>query len=80
MSSSDEPFPPTFFRRADESADELFFREARFVTHIDDATIEMLTQVYREIIPLGSRVLDLMSSWVSHLPAEIETGGWPGSA
>ena len=72
MSSSDEPFPPTFFQRADESADELFFREPRFVTHIDDATIETLTQVYREIIPPGSRLLDLMSSWVSHLPAEIE--------
>ena len=71
MSSPSSPFPPDFFRRADESADELFFRQPRFVTHIDDATIESLTQVYREIIPPGSRLLDLMSSWVSHLPAEF---------
>ena len=66
------PFPPGFFRRGDETADELFFREPRFVTHIDDATIEAVTQVYRELIPPRSTVLDLMSSWVSHLPPEVE--------
>ena len=72
MSSSDNPFPPHFFQRADERADEGFFREPRFVTHIDDATIEALTQVYREVIAPGARLLDLMSSWVSHLPEEVE--------
>ena len=64
-------FPPDFFRRMDESPDTDFYREPRFVTHIDDATIAALTQVYRELIPPGSRVLDLMSSWVSHLPPEV---------
>jgi SAM-dependent methyltransferase len=55
----------------DESPDADFYREPRFVTHIDDATIAALTQVYRELIPPDSRVLDLMSSWVSHLPSEV---------
>lgn len=64
-------FPPDFFRRMDESPDDDFYREPRFVTHIDDATIAALTQLYRELIPAGSRVLDLMSSWVSHLPTEV---------
>ena len=64
-------FPPDFFRRMDESADPEFYREPRFVTHIDDATIAALTQVYRELIPAGSSVLDLMSSWISHLPPEV---------
>lgn len=41
------------------------------MTHIDDATIEALTGVYRDLIPPGSRVLDLMSSWISHLPPEV---------
>jgi SAM-dependent methyltransferase len=40
------------------------------VTHIDPATIDALTDAYRELVPDGARVLDLMSSWVSHLPSE----------
>jgi SAM-dependent methyltransferase len=40
------------------------------VNHIDDATIAALTVAYRELVPAGARVLDLMSSWVSHLPPE----------
>ncbi len=63
-------FPPDFFRRMDESPDAEFYSEPRFVTHIDDATIAALTQVYRELIAPGSHVLDLMSSWVSHLPPD----------
>ena len=66
-----DPFPPDFFRRMDESPDSEFYREPRFVTHIDDATIAALTQAYRDLIPPHSRVLDLMSSWVSHLPPEV---------
>ena len=72
MTSSHGPFPPHFFRRADESNDALFYREPRFVNHIDRATINALTDFYREAIPAGARVLDLMSSWVSHLPADVE--------
>lgn len=68
---SHELFPPEFFRRMDEAPDVEFYREPRFVTHIDDATIGALTQVYRELITPASHVLDLMSSWVSHLPAEV---------
>lgn len=54
----------------DESEDAAFYTEPRLVTHIDDATIAALTQVYREELPAGGIVLDLMSSWISHLPAE----------
>ena len=68
---SRDPFPADFFRRMDESPDAEFYLEPRFVTHIDDATIGALTQVYRELIPAGSHVLDLMSSWVSHLPVDV---------
>ena len=41
------------------------------VVDIDDATISALTALYRERIPAGARVLDLMSSWVSHLPTDV---------
>jgi SAM-dependent methyltransferase len=64
-------FPEQFFWRQDESEDENFYLEPRFVTHIDDTTIHQLTQFYREQIAPGSRVLDLMSSWISHLPEDV---------
>ena len=65
-------FPEQFFQRQDESVDEDFYRQPRFVTHIDDATILSLTEFYRQVLAPNSRVLDLMSSWISHLPEEIE--------
>jgi len=67
-------FPPEFFRRIDESDDADFYGEPRLVTHIDDATIASLTQLYREVLPPGGVILDLMSSWVSHLPADVAYG------
>ena len=67
-----QPFPPHLFRRSDESPDAEFYRTPRLVTHIDDAAIAAVTQLYREHLPPGGRVLDLMSSWVSHLPPEVD--------
>jgi SAM-dependent methyltransferase len=67
-----ESFPPeTAFRRIDESPDATFYRAPRLVTHIDDTAIAALTQVYREVLPAGAAILDLMSSWISHLPPEV---------
>ena len=64
--------PKEAFRRADETPDEEFYRAPRLVTHIDDRAITTVTQLYREFFPSGGEILDLMSSWVSHLPPEIE--------
>jgi len=64
--------PPELFRRLDESSDAEFYAVPRLVAHIDDATIAALTAFYRERIPAGAHVLDLMSSWVSHLPPHVE--------
>jgi SAM-dependent methyltransferase len=52
----------------DESPDADFYVAPRFVVHIDDATIAALTDWYAEVLAPGAEVLDLMSSWVSHLP------------
>jgi SAM-dependent methyltransferase len=68
----DGTIPEPWFTRQDESPDELFYDEPRFVAHIDQATIDALTGFYREFIPPGSRVLDLMSSWISHLPPDVD--------
>jgi SAM-dependent methyltransferase len=64
--------PEEAFRRTDESPDEEFYRTPRLVTHIDEGAIAAVTQLYRELFPSGGEILDLMSSWVSHLPPEVE--------
>ena len=62
--------PEDAFGRMDETPDEEFYRTPRLVTHIDDRAIAAVTQLYRELFPAGGEVLDLMSSWISHLPPE----------
>jgi SAM-dependent methyltransferase len=64
--------PAGAFRRYDETPDEEFYRMPRLVTHIDEGAIAAVTQLYRELFPPGGEILDLMSSWVSHLPPEVE--------
>jgi SAM-dependent methyltransferase len=58
-------------RKLDSSDDTLFYAEPRFVQHLDAAFRARLTQLYRQRIPACAVVLDLMSSWVSHLPEEV---------
>ena len=62
------------FARIDEGDDGLFYAPPRLVTHIDAAATAALTEFYRELLTPGAGVLDLMSSWVSHLPPEIALG------
>ncbi|MBD2423473.1 methyltransferase domain-containing protein [Cyanobium sp. FACHB-13342] len=57
--------------KLDRSDDSLFYAEPRFVHHLDASFRARLTQLYRERIPACAVVLDLMSSWVSHLPEDI---------
>jgi len=72
MASQD--WPPGFFYRQDESDDADFYGPPRLVTHIDDSAIAAVTELYDELgVPEG-RVLDLMSSWVSHLPRKPAGG------
>ncbi len=70
----DQPFPELpagAFEKVDPSPDTRFYAQARLVTHIDDAAIAAVTALYRDVLPAGGTVLDLMSSWVSHLPEGI---------
>ena len=63
--------PEAAFEKMDPSPDAEFYSFPRFVTHIDDGAIAVVTQAYRERLPAGGKVLDLMSSWVSHLPDDV---------
>ena len=58
-------------QKLDSADDALFYAEPRFVQHLDAAFRQRLTKLYLERIPSGAVVLDLMSSWVSHLPGQI---------
>jgi SAM-dependent methyltransferase len=58
--------------KQDRSDDALFYAEPRFVQHLDGAFRSRLTALYAERIAAGSVVLDLMSSWVSHLPEDVQ--------
>lgn len=62
--------PEGAFARQDEGDDLAFYAPPRLVTHIDDAAVAALSGRYGKLLPENGRVLDLMSSWVSHLPAE----------
>ncbi|KAH7577274.1 hypothetical protein JRO89_XS01G0230600 [Xanthoceras sorbifolium] len=52
--------------------DREFYGYPRFVTHVDDGFISTLTNLYRQRLRPRSEILDLMSSWVSHLPKEVK--------
>jgi len=64
--------PPGAFDKLDAEEDEYFYEPARLVCHIDDGAIAALTGFYRAVLPASGVLLDLMSSWVSHLPPEID--------
>jgi SAM-dependent methyltransferase len=76
--AGESPLRPEHFQRLDESDDSLFYAEPRLVTHIDDAAIAAVSRFYGELIAPGSLVLDLMTSWVSHLPSSLELAGIAG--
>jgi SAM-dependent methyltransferase len=59
---------PAAYAREDESSDAEFYLLPRKVVHIDDGAIEALARLYTEVLPTGGRLLDLMSSWRTHLP------------
>jgi SAM-dependent methyltransferase len=63
--------PPHLFAKEDRGDDLRFYAPPRLVTHIDEAAVTALTAHYRSVVPAGSAVLDLMSSWVSHLPEDV---------
>ncbi len=68
-----DDLPPHAFARIDEGDDLDFYAVPRLVNHIDAVAIAALTATYKQLIPENAAILDLMSSWVSHLPADLPT-------
>lgn len=65
------PDNPGSHSRQDERPDAEFYSVPRLVKHIDDRAIAEVARLYREYLPAGGGILDLMTSWVSHLPDEV---------
>jgi SAM-dependent methyltransferase len=63
--------PTTAPAHADARFDASVGADLACANQIDAAAIAAITDLYREILPPGGAILDLMSGWVSHLPPEI---------
>jgi SAM-dependent methyltransferase len=73
MDEADElNLPARAFDKQDDGSDLAFYAPTRLVTHIDASAIAALTDHYASLLTPGDRVLDLMSSWVSHLPDDLD--------
>ena len=69
--AGESPYPPGLFRRLDESDDSLFYAEPRLVVHIDYEAIGAISAYFSEVLPRNGVILDLMSSWRSHMPPDL---------
>ena len=59
------------FARLDTRDDAQFYGAARLIQHIDSSASQRIGALYARFLQPGMRVLDLMSSWVSHLPDDL---------
>ncbi len=64
-------YPESSFDREDESDDSLFYLEPRLLVHIDDAAINELENYLSDQLPERAIILDLMTSWRSHIPENL---------
>jgi SAM-dependent methyltransferase len=71
---TEDDWPRGFFDRGDGRDDADFYLPPRFVTHIDEGAVAAVSELYDELGAPDGRVLDLMSSWVSHLSAKPAGG------
>lgn len=51
--------------------DRKFYSYPRLVKHVDDGFISTLTNLYSQRLKPEMHILDLMSSWISHLPNDV---------
>jgi len=66
-------FYPTYpFQRMNDADDSLFYSTPRLVNHLDSTAITKVESIYSKLLSSNSRILDLMSSWVSLLPSTLE--------
>ncbi len=57
--------------KIDSTDDKIFYHNPRYVNHLSDSFRKRLTNLYSNYLLNNYVILDLMSSWVSHLPSNI---------
>jgi SAM-dependent methyltransferase len=63
------------FSRLDSSPDTIFYSEPRFVEHVDEQAVESMTSYISDrLLQPGDAVLDLCSSWTSHIRQQPKEG------
>jgi SAM-dependent methyltransferase len=67
-------FAAEHFARLDSAADALFYEMPRLVKHIDEPACAALARHFERVLPAGGAILDLMSSYASHLPDGVAFG------
>ncbi len=63
---------PQETQKEDPTDDLLFYAAPRLVYHVDEAFMAKLQVLLEKVLPPEAEILDLMSSWVSHLPQGYE--------
>lgn len=66
------------FSRQDNEEDGRFYATPRLVNHVDHTAIEQISKIYRGFLKPDTAVLDLMSSWTSHIPSGTSLGRLTG--
>ena len=66
------------FQRQDVHSDHIFYKNPRLVQHIDGQAIEVVKDIHGKLLHNGMQVLDLMSSWTSHLPEDLRLEKFSG--
>ena len=66
------------FARADGEKDDIFYAKPRLVNHIDSRADEIIADTYGRLLGSGMKVLDLMSSYRSHVPESLELASLVG--
>jgi hypothetical protein len=59
------------FRREEEGQDTSFYTQPRLVSHVDTQAQAAIAVLCSRLLKPGMAVLDLMSSWQSHLPTGL---------
>tara|TARA_Y100001968_G_C19367181_1_gene723155 strand:- start:113 stop:763 length:651 start_codon:yes stop_codon:yes gene_type:complete len=57
-------------QKIDNTDDQIFYQQPRYVHHLSNSFRSRLTSIYSEYLLNHHIILDLMSSWVSHLPSD----------
>ncbi|MFW2367738.1 MAG: class I SAM-dependent methyltransferase [Desulforhopalus sp.] len=70
--SEKKSYTPYPFHKFNDDDDSTFYQTARMVNHLDDTAIEQIKSIHSRLLCPSNIVLDLMSSWTSHLPKSYE--------